>query len=230
MPHRPRTHRHRGVLALCLPALLAVAVSLGALSGCALLQPRPDSTKFYLLTPATVAAQAPPINPGAGLKIGLRAVEVPTYLRTKKMVVRAGRNEILYSEFDRWAEPLDEAIARVVKEALGSTDKVDRVALNSQGGDTLDYEVRIRVLACEGARGGGGADSIRLAMSWEIQPSGTNGAALKRGGFRAAPADWEGKDYARLAWQLGKGIGEAAQALAADLVAEARPPRKPGRE
>ena len=142
---------------------------------------------------------------------------MPAYLQTKLMVVRTGTNEIHFAEFDRWAEPLDEGISRVVKEALSSAANVDSIALNSHGEDTLDYEVTIRVLACEGVRGQSGTGLIRLVMSWEIKSVGTNATVNKRGGFTAAPAAWDGKDYGQLALQLSKDIAAAGKALVADL-------------
>jgi hypothetical protein len=142
------------------------------------------------------------------------------------MVIRTGSNEIHFAEFDRWAEPLDEGIGRVLKAALGPAHSVDRVTLNSQGDDGLDYAVRIQVLACEGVRGENGTGSIRVALAWEIQPAGTNEMAIKHGGFTAVPAAWDGKDYGQLASLLSKAVADAGVALAMDLPREARIPEK----
>jgi hypothetical protein len=94
---------------------------------------------------------------------------------------------------------------------------VESVALNSHGDDTLDYEVRIRVLACEGLHGGSGTDSIRLCMSWGIQAVGTNALVNKSGGFTATPATWDGKDYGQMALRLSNAIAAAGATLAADV-------------
>ena len=198
-------------------ALLLGVITAVALSSCAFLQPHADPTKFYLLTTPDASSQPATNNKLASYKLGLRSIEMPAYLQSKLMVVRTGTNEIHFAEFDRWAEPLDEGISRVVKEALCSADNVESVALNSHGEDTLDYEVMIRVLACEGVRGQSGTGLIRLVMSWEIKSVGTNATVNKRGGFTAAPAAWDGKDYGQLALQLSKDIAAAGKALVADL-------------
>jgi uncharacterized lipoprotein YmbA len=151
---------------------------------------------------------------------------MPAYLQTKLMVVRTGTNEIHFAEFDRWAEPLDEGIRRVMREALSSADNVESVALNSHGDETLDYEVRLRVMACEGVRGESGTGSLRLGISWEIQPMGTNATVIKRGDFSAVPTAWDGKDYGQLALKLSKAIADAGKALAADLAMDTKPPGK----
>ena len=113
--------------------------------GCSFLRPHDDPTRFYVLTvPSAVAGRFP--DPGTErLKLALKPVEVPAYLRSKSMVVRLGTNEIHFAEFDRWAEPLDEGIGRVMKEALGSAGNIQAVSLNSRGEATLDWEVAIRV-------------------------------------------------------------------------------------
>jgi len=125
--------------------LLSVVIAC-AVTSCAFLQPHADPTKFYVLTTTNASSRPADIDKLARYKIGLRSIEMPAYLKTKLMVVRTGTNEILFAEFDRWAEPLDEGISRVLKDALGSADNVESVALNSHGDDGLDYEVRIQVL------------------------------------------------------------------------------------
>ena len=187
------------------------------LSSCAFLQPRADPTRFYVLTvghavPATVTEADV-----KRWKIGLRAVEVPAYLQTRFMVVRTGTNEIHFAEFDRWAEPLDGSISRVLKDSLSSARNVESVALDSHGEDTLDYEFKIRILACEGSRGEHGTDSLRFATSWELRSVGTNSEVLKHGAFTASPAAWSGSDYGKLALELSEAIAGAGTALAADL-------------
>ena len=215
-------------------ALLLVVITAGALSSCSFLQPHADPTKFFVLTVPIASSQPATANKLASYKIGLLSIEMPAYLQSKLMVVRTGTNEIHFAEFDRWAEPLDEGISRVLKESLSSAANVESVALNSHGEDTLDYEVMIQVLACEGVREEGGTGSIRLSMSWEIRPVGTNATMNIRGGFTATPTVWDGNDYGQLALQLSQAIAAAGHALAADLPMVVvkdqhfnRPPEKP---
>ncbi len=142
------------------------------------------------------------------------------------MVVRTGTNEIHFADFDRWAEPLDQGISRVIKETLSSARNVDSVALNSHGDDTLDYEVAIRVLACEGVWVEHGNGSIRFAVTWEVRSVGNNSTATKRGVFTADPVAWSGKDYGQLAERLSEAMAGASKAVAAELPMEAKTPAK----
>ena len=210
--------------------LLLGAIASFAFGGCALLQPHADPTRFYVLTvPGT------PLKPAVGgefkrWRVGLRLVEVPSYLRTKFMVVRTGSNEIHFADFDRWAEPLEQGISRVLKETLGSAQNVQSVALNSHGDASLDYEVTIQILACHGMRVPTGKSSIRFAATWEVQAVGTNSIEIKRGSFTADAADWDGNNYSQLATQLSAAVAVAGKTLAADLPMESRVSSKPNSE
>ena len=208
-PHRP-IHLLLG--------LLAVAF----LAGCSFLRPQDDPTRFYVLTVLPAATEHLATGESSQLKIGLKAVEMPAYLRSRSMVVRTGTNEIHFAEFDRWAEPLDQGISRVMKENLIASDKVASVTLNSHGDTMLNCEVVIRILACEGVREENGTGSIRFATMWEVQTVGTNSMATARGGFTADAVAWDGKTYAQLAERLSKAIAGASTALAADLPMEAK--------
>ena len=192
------------------------------LGGCGFLRPHDDPTRFYVLTVPQVATERFADNKSRQLKIGLKPVELPAYLRSRSMVVRTGTNEIHFAEFDWWAEPLDQGISRVMKENLIASSKVASVTLNSHGDTTLDCEVVIRILACEGVREENGSGSIRFATMWEVQTVGTNSMATTRGGFTAGAVAWDGKTYAQLAERLSEAIAGASTSLAADLPMEAK--------
>ncbi|MFA7005433.1 MAG: PqiC family protein [Verrucomicrobiia bacterium] len=204
--------------------LLFSAFASCALSGCAVMQPQADPSRFYVLTVPSATPERAAEGESKRWKLGLRPVEVPAYLRSKAMAVRTGANEIHFEDFDRWAEPLDQGIGRVMKETLSSARNVEKVALNSHGDDTLDYEMTIRILACEGVRVENGNSSIRFAMTWEARSTGKNSTETKRGVFTADPVAWDGKDYGQLAERLSEAIAGASKALAAGLLVEASPP------
>jgi uncharacterized lipoprotein YmbA len=191
-----------------------------------MLHPRADPTQFYALT---IPGTRSNLTLGGEVKrwnVALKAVEVPAYLRTKAMVVRAGTNEIHFADFNRWAEPLDQGIGRVVKEALSGARHVEKVELNSHGNDRLDYEITIRVLACEGIRVDLKTSSVWFAAKWEIRSFRTNSPVVKRGEFHADPAAWNGNDYGALAERLSQAIADMTKAMAADLTIEPLVPAK----
>lgn len=192
------------------------------LTGCALLQPRGDSTRFYVLTAPNVSMDRPGESEFRRWKVGLRPVEVPAYLRSKAMVVRTGHNEIQFADFDRWAEPLEQGISRVMKETLSSVPNVAGVTLNSHGEDTLDYEVTVRILACEGGRATNGPSSIRFAATWEVRSVGSRSPLTKHGRFTPDPLAWDGQSYGQLAERLSEVIAALSKTVVANLPREAK--------
>jgi len=100
---------------------LAVASAVGA---CSLLDPREDPTRLFVLTsigetaaPAAPTADAAPADAAKGW-IGLGPVTVPSYLERPEIVRRASEHELTPARSDRWAEPLDRAVLRVLAQDL----------------------------------------------------------------------------------------------------------------
>lgn len=105
-------------------AVAAVALAAGA---CSILEPREDPTRLFLLTsigetaaPAAPAASKEEPAPADAAKgwIGLGPVTVPSYLERPEIVRRASEHELAPARSDRWAEPLDRAVLRVLAQDL----------------------------------------------------------------------------------------------------------------
>jgi len=74
-------------------------------------------------------AKAGSSSPGDYGSIGLRPVSIPEYLRRSSMVRSEGDNRLDLNTGDRWAEPLEDGIRRIVTlnvAALLPTDHVQR--------------------------------------------------------------------------------------------------------
>ena len=94
------------------PIVFGVLGVLGILcSGCSILEPREDPTRFFVLSPGGAETLAPESD--AKLSITVGPLRLPAYLLRPEIVTRAGENELDPSPFDRWAEPIDGAILRV---------------------------------------------------------------------------------------------------------------------
>ena len=86
-------------------------------AACAGTSPAPD-VSYYLLG-------AEPSPPPAGCEAKLGELEVPGYLRRSHIVVATGDNEITPANAHRWAEPLGEALSRVLSQCLDGTQPVN---------------------------------------------------------------------------------------------------------
>ena len=174
-------------------------------TGCSLPEARPDTAHNYVLR---VAAEAVP--PGSsGLHIGLFPVQLPEYLKQRAMVVREGASEVRYNDEERWAESLDAGLTRVLRERLSATTQVLAYPFTLE--QARDYDVRVRVQACEGTTDGHAV----FSATYEIYATGVNGALVARDTFTAKPAKWDASDYAQLAGLLGADAAQLADAIAA---------------
>ena len=83
-----------------------VLLLLTSLGGCA----TSPAVRFFGLTPV----EAPSAQADAGVIVGIGPLSVADYLNRPQIVSRSRAPELKVDEFNRWAEPLDEAIPRVV--------------------------------------------------------------------------------------------------------------------
>jgi uncharacterized lipoprotein YmbA len=103
-------------------------VLLLSLTGCFGSSP---SAQFYLLEPI-----GEPINAAATGKkplIALTPVKIPEYVDRPQIVTATGRNAYRLSEFDRWAEPLNDNIGRVLQQNLAVLVPAEVVQTNASG-------------------------------------------------------------------------------------------------
>lgn len=94
------------------PTLLVsvMVISVGCLS------PRADPTAFYVLTP--MEGPAASSARGGDVSLGVGPVTIPAYLNRAQMVTRVGTNQLDVSDHDRWAESLDQGLARTLARNL----------------------------------------------------------------------------------------------------------------
>jgi uncharacterized lipoprotein YmbA len=142
--------------------LILVAI---AAAGCA--SPR---SNFYTLSPVARPAAA-----ASGTSVSVGPVSVPAAIDRPQMVVRVSPNEVFIDEFNRWASPLPEEIARAVAGNLASTLGTQQVSVYP--GPTASgarYRVVIDIMALDSAPG----ESAALDAVWSVR-------ATKSGASRA---------------------------------------------
>jgi len=98
-----------------LPRRIASLVGAFALlGGCSILAPRPDPSRLFVLEVVAAADAVPVQSTGSG-SIGLGPIRLPDYLVDRREIItRRNPTEVAASAIDRWAEPLDSAIPRVL--------------------------------------------------------------------------------------------------------------------
>jgi uncharacterized protein len=192
-------------------SLIALA-SIGLLltSGCQVVpEAQPDPTKFFVLSnprPANYDS-----SNVAGLTLGMHEIRLPVYLAdSRAMAVRSPGNRIAYRDFERWAEPLDEGMKRILRVSLTLSPEVARVlTLPFPTGVERDYDLQITVLAAEG-RDAGDEQQVIFALDYSVlTPTGD----LVTHGVHHAPAqDWDGT-ASDLAHLLSVAVNESAETI-----------------
>jgi hypothetical protein len=176
------------------PALFGAAL---LLAGCNVIPPpQADSTRTYVLTETLPSGQASGIPAAGRLRVGLKRVELGSYLDTSDMVVREGPNQIELKDYARWAEPLDAGIARILQDQLSAAPAIGRVYVQPFPFDAeRDYDVRIVVLRCEGSIATGRRAAANFAASIEITTPGPESKVVARRIFVPPGEAWDGHDY-----------------------------------
>jgi uncharacterized protein len=193
----------------------AAAAVCFALAGCSLIpSPRPDTSKFFVLT-AQQDATPSTARGGSGLAIGVGPVRMPGYLDRVEIATRVAPNQIQYSDNDRWAGPLDESFRLVLASDLArllGNPEIAQFPRFRAGG--LDYRIEVDVQRFE-RDAKGDADliarfTVRDGKSGKVLAA--NDSAISRpasGGTDAAVAALSA-DIAELSDQIASAVRDLA--------------------
>lgn len=186
-------------------AVLAIPWALAILAaGCA-----SPASRFY-----TLSATPAPAATSSNLSVAVGPVTVPASVDRPQIVVTMGPNQVRLDEFNRWAAPLQNNIARVVAENLVGLLGTPRVATSPQtlSGDA-DYRVAIEVQSFESAPG----EAATLDAVWTVRRTKADKSQTGRTTVRE-PASEQGYDalaaaHSRAVARLSRDIADAVRAL-----------------
>ena len=91
----------------------------------------------------TLSANVAPVTATSTVSVAVGPVTVPAAVDQPQIVVSTGANQVMFDEFNRWASPLQDNIARVVAENLVAALGTPRVTLFPQ---TLTSDADFRVV------------------------------------------------------------------------------------
>lgn len=133
---------------------------------------------FYLLQARTTASFEGPATAAAeGISIGIGPLELPEYLDRPQMVTRSGANSVEIHEFERWAEPLEEGVSRVLTDSLADLLRHEAIAIYSWRSPLqVDYRLGLSLTRFEGAVDG----RITLAGMWALYDTEKREIALRQ--------------------------------------------------
>jgi uncharacterized lipoprotein YmbA len=179
-----------------LGTIVAVLTLITFVAGCT----ATPASRFY-----TLSATSGPAAPSSNLSIAVGPVTVPAVIDRPQIVVNAGANQVRLDEFNRWAAPLQNNIARVVAENLVAMLGTPRVTLSSAD---ADYRAAIEVQSFESSPG----EAAMLDAVWTVRRTRDGKGETGRTTVRETVQE---KSYAALAAAHSRAVARLSQDLAA---------------
>ena len=195
--------------------LVPCGVALFVLSGCFGSTP---PTQFYLVPSLTGGDTAPLASAGQrDLTLGVGPVTVPPYLDRPQIVTRTSRAKLALADFDQWAGPLADTIARVLSEDLALVIPTERVVHYPWPRNIdPDYQVTVDVLQFD--RGPGG--EVVLVARWGLVDRDGKELVMRTSRISQAAG---GADYEATVTAMGRALEVLAQDMATTLRSLAPP-------
>lgn len=137
-----------------------------------------EPARFYSLSPAQSPETAARMAiDSKNMSIGLGPIEFPEYLNRPQIVTRSHPNELMFSEYRRWAEPLSENFAQTLSENLSRELGTDNVFVYPWPPQVdVTWQVLIDVNRFEGKLG----DEVHLIARWVVIDGKENRVRLVR--------------------------------------------------
>ena len=186
-----------------LVTIVAVLTFVTFVAGCASTPP----SRFY-----TLSAASGPAAPSSNLSIAVGPVTVPAVVDRPQIVVNVGPNQVRVEEFNRWAAPLQNNIARVVADNLVQMLGTPLVTLSS--GDA-DYRAAIEVQSFQSAPG----EAAILDAVWSVRRAKDGKAETGRTTVRETVQE---KSYDALAAAHSRAVARLSRDIAAGVAALGR--------
>ncbi len=135
------------------------------LSGCSLLAPVSATSpiRYFVLAEAGDLSRIANVPK---LRVGVGPIRFPEYLQRLALVARVDENRVVYSDLDRWAEPLGGNFQRVLADDLDLLLRTRRLALFPwHQNDAPDRRISIDVQRFEQTPSG----EVRLWARWTLR-------------------------------------------------------------
>lgn len=177
---------------------LALAFALAALAGCA-----SSPEHFY-----TLSATAPASAASSEIAVAVGPVSVPAAVDRPQIVVSTGPNQVSVDDFNRWASPLQDNLARVIAENLVALLGTPRVTLFPQTlGAEADYRVQIEIRNFESVPG----KTAALDAVWTVRRTRDGKTETGRTSARESV---DGNGFEALAAAHSRGVARLSRDIA----------------
>ena len=184
--------------------LLLLAVAALLLAGCGASPP----SKFYVLT----ADPAPARVASAGSSsVALGRISLPGALDRPSIARRRGGNEIVYTENERWAGPLDDMVRRVLADDLAARLPAGVTLVESAAKPPPGVTVTVEISRFDADEAG----AVTLAARWETL--GPTGRPLGPPRESTIVEPGSGRDAVSVVNAMSRAVSDLAARIAAGL-------------
>jgi hypothetical protein len=185
---------------------LCIALTALMLAGCG----ASDHSRFYVLTehPALVARS---VAASPTTTIALGAVKLPAALDRPQMARRLNSDEISYSEYDRWAGPLDDMVRRVLIADLEGRLPPGMVLIDDNPTSPASLTIAVDVLRFDADAAG----QVTLKARWQMLDRSGSLVGIPRDAMIVKPGS--GRDAEAVAATMSGAVADLATQIAASL-------------
>jgi uncharacterized lipoprotein YmbA len=161
------------------------------------------ASRFYTLSAATI-----PSTTSSDVSVAVGPVSIPASVDRPQIVVAMSANQVWLDEFNRWASPLQNNIARVVAENLVAMLGTPRVTMFPQTlSAAADYRAAIEVQRFDSAPG----EAATLDAVWTISRTKDGKSRTGRTTVRETAPD---KSYDALAAAHSRAVARLSRDMA----------------
>lgn len=192
--------------------ILAASGAVLLLGACSLVpKPTPDPTRFFLLEDPVPVMETGLIE-SSGHVLGLLPTELPSYLLDQRAIaITDARNAVKFRDFDRWAEPLDEGVTRVLRTALVRQESVAQVFVPPYPlQPERAFNLQVRVIECAGTT----TETVRFAATYSL--TAADGELYQQGNYIFNGDEWDGRSET-LADEISRAVADLAAEIASHL-------------
>ena len=198
-------------------------IILAIISGCVSVGSSPQA-KFYSLRPLKdVESQKIATSALKDAIIGVGPLKIPAYLDRPQIVTRRSDNELELAEFDRWAEPLEDGVSRVLAQNLGSILPDSKVLLYPWSYyEPVKYQIVLEIVSIEAIL----QNEVNLSVNWSLLNAESKKVLLintSRYNAKVDKANYSKSNYNGIIEAINHGLYEFSLDIAKSLSAQASP-------
>jgi uncharacterized lipoprotein YmbA len=152
---------------------IIILLALVFLIGCGSSEP----SKFYLLKSHDCDNEESALTLPDSISLGIGPIKIPDYLRRPSIAYYNSENEIIYSQLNRWAEPIEVNLSRIFRENLSCyLSTLNLHTYPWRNPKSITHELQIEIINLEIS-----ADtSLNLKALWKLYQFGNTDPMIKK--------------------------------------------------